>query len=34
MDEAVVGLAWDANSAVSSANVAMVIRVDIGRSAV
>ena len=33
-DEAVVGLAWDANSAVSSANVAMVIPVDIGRSAV
>ena len=34
VDEVVVGLAWDANSAVSSANVAMVIPVDIGRSAV
>ena len=34
VDEAIVGLAWDANSAVSSANVAMVIAVDIGKSAV
>ena len=34
VDEAVVGLAWDANSAVSSANVAMVIPVDIGKSVV
>ena len=34
LDEAVVVLAWDANSAVSSANVAMIIPVDIGRSAV
>ena len=33
VDEAVVRLAWDANSAVSSANVAMVIPVDIGKSA-
>ena len=34
MDEAIIGLAWDANSAVSSANVAIVISVDIGKSAV
>ena len=34
VDEAIIGLAWDANSAVSSANVAMVISVDIGKSAV
>ena len=34
VDEAIVGLAWDANSAVSSANVAMIIPVDIGKSAV
>ena len=32
-DEAIIGLVWDANSAVSSANVAMVISVDIGKSA-
>ena len=34
VDEAIIGLAWDANSAVSSTNVAMVISVDIGKSAV
>ena len=34
MDEAIIGLAWDANSAVLSANVATVISVDIGKSAV
>ena len=34
VDEAIIGLAWDANSAVSSANVAIVISVDIGKSAV
>ena len=34
VDEAILGLAWDANSAVSSANVAIVISVDIGKSAV
>ena len=33
VDEAIIGLAWDANSAVSSANVAIVISVDIGKSA-
>ena len=34
VDEAIIGLVWDANSAVSSANVAMVISVDIGKSTV
>ena len=34
VDEVIIGLAWDANSAVSWANVAMVISVDIGKSAV
>ena len=34
VDEAIIGLAWDANSAVPSANVAIVISVDIGKSAV
>ena len=34
VDEAIIGLAWDANSAVSSANDAIVISVDIGKSAV
>ena len=34
VEEAIIGLVWDANSAVSSANVAMVISVDIGKSAV
>ena len=34
VDETIFGLAWDANSAVSSTNVAMVISVDIGKSAV
>ena len=34
MDEAIIGLAWDANSAVPSANVAIVISADIGKSAV
>ena len=34
VDEAIIGLVWDANSVVSSANVAMVISVDIGKSAV
>ena len=34
VDEAIIGLAWGANSAVSSANVAIVISVDIGKSAV
>ena len=34
VDEAIIGLAWDANSAVSLANVAKVISVDIGKSAV
>ena len=34
VDEAIIGLAWDANSAVSSENVAIVISVDIGKSAV
>ena len=33
VDEAIIGLAWDANSAVSSENVAIVISVDIGKSA-
>ena len=30
----IIGSTWDANSAVSSANVAIVISVDIGKSAV
>ena len=34
VDEAIIGLAWDANSAVPSANVAIVISADIGKSAV
>ena len=34
MDEAIIGLACDANSAVSSANVATIISVDTGKSAV
>ena len=34
VDEAIVELAWDANSAVSPANVAMVNPVDIGKSVV
>ena len=34
VDEAIIGLAWDANSAVSSAIVAKVISADIGKSAV
>ena len=34
VDDAIIGLTWDANSAVSSANVVMVISVDIGKSAV
>ena len=33
MDEAIIGLACDANSAVSSANVATIISVDTGKSA-
>ena len=32
MDEAIIGLVWDANSVVSSANVAMVISVDTDKS--
>ena len=34
VDEAIIGLAWDANSAVSSANVAMIIFVKSGKSTV
>ena len=34
VDEAIIGLAWDANSAVLSANFDIVISVDIGKSAV
>ena len=37
VDQAIIGLAWDANSAVSSANVGIVgivISVDTGKSAV
>ena len=34
VDEAIIGLVWDANGAVASANVAIVISVDIGKSAV
>ena len=34
VDEAIVGLAWDANRAVSSANVAIVTSFDMGKSAV
>ena len=34
VDEAIIGSAWEANSAVSSVNVAIVISVDIGKSAV
>ena len=34
VDEAIIGSAWEANSAVSSANVAIVISVDTGKSAV
>ena len=34
VDEAIVGFAWVANSAVSSANVAIVTSFDIGKSAV
>ena len=34
VDEAIIGSAWDANSAVTSANVAIVISVGIGKSAV
>ena len=33
VDEAIIGLAWDANSAMSSANVAIVISVGIGKTA-
>ena len=34
VDEAIAGTAWVANSAASSANVAIVISFDIGKSAV
>ena len=34
VEDAIMGSAWDANSAVSSANVAMVISYNIGKSAV
>ena len=34
VDEAITGSAWVANSVVSSANVAIVISFDIGKSAV
>ena len=33
VDEAIIGLAWGANSAMSSANVAIVISVGIGKTA-
>ena len=34
VDKTIIRLAWDANSAVSSANVATIISVDTGKSAV
>ena len=34
VDEAIIGSAWESDSAVSSANFAIVISVDTGKSAV